>query len=234
MFYILALIAFYSFPALCGVNHDVAIGQKVFVASGDTVRLKGKNYSVIVGQAPESVPCAVPGRNCGSGYVPAHPIFTVKCPQSPCPYFLNSNDQSSTTAEVVIHTEESCSALKHMADSCFYSFARTLKSVDECTVLKGALGRYFCIMRFQNTVPSGFRSICDQLPQDIYGLRGNCYYEWAIRLKDSSFCDKYEPGDFSGSERCWLKMVEILKDKSLCRHVKKEPLYVEQCQGIKF
>jgi hypothetical protein len=219
-------------PAFAGVVHEVELGQKITVKSGEGVKLKGQDYSVTVGAPHEPVACAVPGFNCGSGYIPPAPTFQENCTASPCPYFFATEVKDASTANLTIHNEKSCEQLKAQASACFYSYARTLKSAEGCSTLKGALGKYHCLQVYSVALPQ-FRSVCDELPSDIQGLRENCYYDWAIRYRDASYCKKFDAKDFSGAERCWLKMAELLNDRSLCRNIKKEPSYVAQCQALK-
>jgi hypothetical protein len=229
---ILAILALFSAPTWAGVNHEVELGQKITVKSGDVVKLKGQHYSVTVGASHEPVECAVPGFNCGSGYIPPAPTFQEKCAAPPCPYFFAPEVKDGNTADLTIHNEKSCEQLKAQANTCFYSYARTLKSAEGCSILKGAVGRYYCLQVYAVALPQ-FRDVCDGLPADIHALRENCYYDWAIRYRDARFCNKFDPKDFGGAERCWLKMAEVLKDRSLCRNIKKEPSYVEQCRALK-
>ena len=77
-------------PTPRGTVHEVSVGQKIGVVSGDQVRLKGKSFEVKIRAAGESVPCAVPGFNCGEGYVPPHPTFHAQCEEKPCPWFFHA------------------------------------------------------------------------------------------------------------------------------------------------
>ena len=218
-------------PTPLGTVHEVTVGQKIGVASGDTVRLKGKSFEVKIRAAGESVPCAVPGFNCGEGYVPPHPTFQAQCEEKPCPWFFHAEVKDATHADLVIHTEDSCAALGNASKNCFYSFSGGVKTAEGCLALKTPLGRYHCIQRFQVALPE-LRDLCPKLPADIFALRENCYYEWAERYRDASFCKKFDVKDYSGAERCWLHMARQLKDPSLCSNIKIEPSYVGQCREL--
>lgn len=223
------------FPAavFAGITHEVELGQRITVKSGEVVKLKGREYSVSVGDPYEPVKCAVPGKNCGAAYQPPAPTFREKCTGSPCPYFFSPEVKGADTAALTLHDENTCGALKHQANACFYDFARRLNAAEGCSALKTALGRYHCLQMFSGQALVDFRGVCDALPSDIHALRENCYYDWAIRYRDAGFCKKFDAKDFSGAERCWLRMAELLKDRSLCNQIKKEPSYVEQCQALK-
>lgn len=214
---------------------EVQLGVPVKFQSGDEIKLKDSKYTVKVGGPYEPVKCAIPGQNCGAGYSPPRPIFDVQCIEDPCPYVMDSETTSGTTGTIVVHSEETCGAKKHQANSCFYQFARAYKSDEGCKNLKTALGRYQCLVVYPNSTRPEFRQLCDELPVEIFALRWNCYYDWAIRYKDSTFCDKYPKEDGSGRDRCLLKMAERLKDKSLCKKISdsKEHSYVELCQQLK-
>jgi hypothetical protein len=210
---------------------EVTIAEKVPFQAGNTYQLKGSDFSVEVGNDPGSK-CAVPGFNCGSGYIPPHPTFKINCgTQKPCPYAVMANSKDSTSGILSIESESSCE--KNQPEQCFWEFSRQYKTDEGCMELKSPIGQYYCLKRFENSQRAENRGLCNKLPADIYALRWNCYYEYAIRYKDPSFCENYSAAEVSGKERCWLKMAELMKDKSLCKKITKEKLYVEQCQELK-
>lgn len=201
--------------------------------SGDIIRLKDSPFSVTVGWFKGSE-CAVPGFNCGSGYIPPHFTFQSDCGKlNPCPYVVLYLPRGENSKTLSIENEESCEKMK--SESCFYEFARAYKTDSGCSNLKSPYGRYHCLRFFNHSALPENKTLCDQLPETIYALRWNCYYEFAIRYKDPSFCEKYSVADQSGKDRCFLKMAELLKNKSLCEKisVSKDNSYKEQCNALK-
>lgn len=214
-------------------TYEVGLSEKVLFSKGDIIKLKNTNFSVEIGSFPGTA-CAVPGFNCGSGYRPPSPTFETNCgTQKPCQYIVLAFPTDGSSGSLTIESEESC--VKNDPKNCFYAFAGQFKSDDGCMKLKSPLGRYYCLERFSDSKRPENRDLCEQLPTDIYALRWNCYYEYAIRYSDASFCDKYPASDFSGKDRCLLKMAELLKDQSLCKKISatKEHSYLEQCQQLK-
>ena len=213
-------------------NYEVGISEKVSFQTGDIIKLKGTDYSVEIGFFKGSQ-CAVPGFNCGSGYRPPHPTYNVKCGAlTPCPYILMDYPADSSSGSLTIETEETC--IKNKLSNCFRTYAEQFTNDEGCMKLKSAFGRYYCLERFADSRRPENKAICEQLPSEIYALRWNCFYEYAVRYRDASFCDKYMTNEFSGRDRCLLKMAEILKDFSLCKKISatKEHSYVEQCHQL--
>jgi hypothetical protein len=213
-------------------SYEVGISEKVSFQTGDIIKLMGTDYSVEIGFFPGSK-CAVPGFNCGSGYIPAHPTYDVKCGAlTPCPYILMNYPVDGKSGSLTIETEESCT--KNKLSNCFSTYAGQFTNDEGCMKLKSPFGRYHCLERFPDSRRLENKALCEQLPAEIYALRWNCFYEYAVRYRDASFCDKYTVSEFSGRDRCLLKMAEILKDYSLCKKISatKEHSYVEQCQQL--
>lgn len=213
-------------------THEVGISEKVSFSVGDVIKLKGTDYSVKIGLFP-GTECAVPGFNCGSGYRPPHPSYDIECGMvSPCPYILMDYPVDSTTGYLTIETEESCT--KNRLKNCFLTYARQFTTDEGCMKLKSPFSRYHCLELFNDSRRPENKTLCEQLPEDIYALRWNCFYEYAIRYRDASFCDKYAASELSGRDRCLLKMAELLKDHSLCKKISasKEHTYAEQCQQL--
>jgi hypothetical protein len=211
----------------------ISLSQKVPFKSGDSFALRGSNYTVQV-EANLGSTCAVPGFNCGSGYIPPHSTFKIKCEnQNYCPYILMAFPDSGTSGHLSIENELSCE--QHEPALCFREMAKEFKTDDKCMRLKSSLGKYYCLQLFPLSARSNNLGLCDELPNSIFALRWNCYYEYAIKYKDLRFCDKYSSAELSGKERCLLKMAEILKDKTICEKItlNKENSYREQCQGLK-
>lgn len=210
---------------------EASLSQKIPFQVGHTYKLKDADFSLEIGADPGSK-CAVPGFNCGAGYIPAHPTFKTKCGnQKPCPYIVMANAKDATSGILSFESESSCE--HHKPEQCFREFSKQFETDEGCMKLKSPLGQYYCLERFPNSQQPQNRDLCNKLPSDIYGLRWNCYYDYAIRYKDPSFCELYPEKEFSGKERCWLKMAELMKDKSICKKIVKEALYVEQCQALK-
>tara|TARA_R110000868_G_scaffold117600_11_gene312343 strand:+ start:4241 stop:4909 length:669 start_codon:yes stop_codon:yes gene_type:complete len=210
---------------------EVSLSGKTTFQAGNTYKLRGADFSVDVGTDPGSK-CAVPGFNCGAGYIPPHPTFKISCGSSkPCPYVVITNAKDATSGILSFENEASCEQSK--SEQCFREFSKQYKSDEGCMKMSSPLGQYYCLERFPKSQRPENRSLCNKLPAEIYGLRWNCYYDYAIRYKDPSFCELYPEAESSGKERCWLKMADLMKDKSLCKKISKEALYVEQCQALK-
>jgi hypothetical protein len=206
--------------AYASKTHQVELGVPTLLKTGERIQLKGTTYELALANFFEPVKCAVPGFNCGAGYRPPSPHFSVQCKSIPCPYFYETQVKGQNSVEVVIHSEESCAALKSAASSCFYGYSRSVvKKAEDCLNLKTALGRYHCVQRFHLSLPESMRTVCDDLPKDIPGLQASCWYDWAIRFKDSRFCASFTKEDTDGSSRCWAKMAQELKDRTLCMKI---------------
>ncbi len=217
-------------------EHTVSIGEHIRVASEDRVKLKDSYYSVRVERNP-GTSCAVPGFNCGSGYIPPHIVFISDCGKEKyCPFVAVSTSGDDKTADLVIRDEKSCEAEKHNSNICFYDFARQFKTDLGCSSLKSALGRYYCLEFYQDSKRPENKSLCDQLPAEIYALRWNCFANYAVRYRDPTFCDKYSEQDVDGKDRCYLKMAEIFSDQQHCKKISesKSNTYKEQCSKLKF
>jgi len=217
-------------------THEVSLSESVTFNTGDLISLKGTSYSVEVGGPYEPVKCAIPGRNCGAGYTPPRPVFNIKCAGDPCPYILQTFNQSGTSGTLSVETEETCVQKGNQANTCFYDYARGLKSDEGCMKLKTALGKFHCLKRFEHTARPENKTLCDQLPKEIYSLRENCYYDYAILYKDPSLCEKFDKKNPSGADRCWNKMAEVMKDKTLCLKISgdKTNSYKALCDELKF
>ena len=213
-------------------TYEVAVSEKVPFQKGDIFKLKGTDYLVEIGFSA-GTECAVPGFNCGSGYQPPHPTYDIKCgTHKLCPYILMDYPTNGTSGSLTIETEESCT--KNKLEYCFSTYARQFQDDEGCMKLKSPFGKYYCLERFPDSKRPENKSLCGQLPVEIYALRWNCFYEYAVRYRDASFCDKYPASDFSGRDRCLLKMAELLNDQSFCKKISatKEHSYVEQCQQL--
>jgi hypothetical protein len=77
------------------------------------------------------------------------------------------------------------------------------------------------------------RGVCDGLPGDIPYLRSNCLYDWAIRYRDPGYCHKFTKQEIDGAARCWNKMAEELKDKTLCENIPPGNHYRGLCDSLK-
>lgn len=222
---------------LVGLSHaktiEVSLSQKVVFKTGDIISLKNTKFKIEIG-ADKGSECAVPGFNCGSGYIPPHPTYKIDCDgQEPCPYISMPIAQGATTGNISIESEESCE--KNDPSNCFRQFARQYKNDEGCMRLKSPLGRYYCLQDFTGSIRPENKVLCDQLPDSIFALKWNCYYDYAVRYKDPSFCEKYPTTELSGKRRCLLRMAELLKDQSFCDKItfSKEDSYKEQCLNLK-
>ena len=208
----------------------VSLSDKIKFKTGDVIQLKDSEYSVTIGFDKGSK-CAVPGFNCGSGYQPPRPTFSIQCGKiNPCPYVALIFPNDSTTGLLSIENIKSCET--HDTEICFREFANLFKKDVGCMNISNPDGRYYCLKNFENSKLIENKKLCDELSPSVYALKWNCFYEYAIRYKDQNFCDKYSAKESSGRNRCFLKMAEILKDKSLCSKINKnsEDSYLEQCQ----
>ncbi|HAZ14629.1 MAG: hypothetical protein A2X86_16655 [Bdellovibrionales bacterium GWA2_49_15] len=229
VFCILTSLQLLIIPAGLANTFEVSLSQKVDFKSGDVIKLKKSFFSVQIGSDP-GTECAVPGFNCGSGYRPPHPTYKIDCgAKQPCPYIVMASAQDGSSGSLTIEDEKSCE--KNNPENCFYEFARQFASDEGCMALKSPSGRYYCLARFDKSARPENRGLCDQLPDAIYALKWNCYYEYAIRYRDPKFCDKYSPKEIDGRDRCLLKMAEIFKDKAFCQKISasKTNSYKEQC-----
>jgi hypothetical protein len=77
------------------------------------------------------------------------------------------------------------------------------------------------------------KNVCDGLPKDIPHLRAECLYDWAIRFRDSAYCQKFTKEDIDGVARCWNKMAEELKDQHLCQKIPSDHYYRGICDRLK-
>lgn len=211
----------------------VSLSEKIEFHVGDIVKLKNTDFLVTI-KGNKGTECAVPGRNCGSGYIPPHPEIEMNCHDvTLCPYVVLDESRTATSGTLSIEDEKSCET--HRPEMCFYLFTRFSKSEDICQKLKSPMGRYYCLKRYEQSARPENKGLCDQLPESVYALRWNCFYEYAVRYRDVTFCDKYPAKDIEGKDRCLLKMAEINKDFSLCGKISssKEHNYIEQCQDLK-
>jgi hypothetical protein len=176
----------------------------------------------------------VPGFNCGSGYRPPSPAFSIECgKQKKCPFVIMHETKTATSGILSIEDENSCE--KNDPSNCYAQFARSFMGDYQCMEFKTPLGRYYCLKQFAESARPENRNLCDQLPESIYALKWNCFYEYAFRYRDASFCDKYPEKDVSGKDRCYLQMANILKDQSFCKKISasKDHSYIEQCTNLK-
>lgn len=207
----------------------INLSQRIEFKIGESFRLYNSDFSVTIDHFSGSV-CAVPGKNCGSGYRPPSPIYKINCSgKNPCPYVLMTFPKDDKSGLFSIEDQDSCE--KNNPEICFFEFAKLFIDDSGCASLKSAIGRYYCLKRFPNSVREENKNICDQLPESIFALRWNCFYEYAIRYRDPAFCDKYPLKNINGKDRCLLKIAEILKNKSYCRKISssKDHTYKEQC-----
>lgn len=210
-------------------SHVVTISQEVTFKPGDVIKLKDSPFSVSI-SLNKGTECAVPGRNCGAGYIPPHLTLSKTCSENKkCLYFIIADIKGIDGGKLSIETEETC--LKKNYEMCFNDYSGSLQSDDGCSSLKTSMGQYFCLNRFSSSNRPENKDLCDKLPDSIYALKWNCYYEFAIRYKDPSYCEKYSKAELSGKDRCYLKMAELFKDKTLCSKISasKEHTYKEQC-----
>jgi hypothetical protein len=114
-----------------------------------------------------------------------------------------------------------------------YAFARLYSKDVECMKLSSPLGRYYCLEKFTDSKIAENKGLCEKLPNSIYALKWNCYYNYAIRYRDPGFCDKYSATELSGRDRCLNKMSSLLNDKSLCQKISATSDYKQQCMGEK-
>lgn len=214
-------------------THVVSLSQEVTFKSGDVIKLKDTPFSITIGVS-KGPDCAVPGRNCGAGYIPPHFIFKKNCGEDKsCHYFFLESSNYIQSGKLSIETEETC--LNKDFELCINNYSGTITTDDECSKLKTDLGKYYCLKRFDLSNRPENKGLCDKLPSSIYALKWNCYYEYAIRYKDPSFCDKYAKEELSGKDRCYLKMAELFKDQKFCSKISdsKEHSYREQCLQLK-
>ena len=211
----------------------VTLSQKIEFKTGDVIKLKDTDFSVSI-EANRGTKCAVPGFNCGSGYIPPHPEFKINCGRkTPCSYVILDDRKTASSGTLSIENENSCET--NQPELCFGAFSRLSTSDKICQKLQSPMGRYYCLSRFHNSARPENKSLCDQLPDSIYALKWNCFYEYAIRYKDVTFCDKYSAKEFDGRDRCLLKMAEISQNVSLCAKISnsRENTYREQCDNLK-
>ena len=226
------VIIFFSTMTL-SETHVVSISQEVNFKPGDVIKLKNTPFSITIG-LDKGTSCAVPGKNCGSGYIPPHLTIKIDCGEEKnCQYFIIDSINDIKEGKLSIETEDTC--LNKNFEICFNNYSRTLHSDEDCSTLKTAVGKYHCLKRFYSSNRPENKNLCDQLPDSIYALKWNCYYEFAISYKDPSFCEKYSKEELSGKDRCYLKMAELFKNKSFCSKISdsKEHTYREQCLSIK-
>lgn len=214
-------------------DKTISLSQKTQFKAGDKITLLSSSFLVTIGYDKGSK-CAIPNFNCGSGYIPPHFTFKIDCGDlNPCPYIVMTNQKNAATGELSIEDEKSCE--QNDPKNCFGGFARSFKTDKLCLKLKSPLGRYYCLEFFNDSNLIEAKGLCDQLPDNIYALKWNCFYEYAIRYKDPSYCDKYSLKEISGRDRCLLKMAELLNDHSLCKKISlsTEHSYLEQCLKLK-
>lgn len=215
-------------------SHQVELSQRIEFNAGDIITLKNSSFTIKIDSDPGTA-CAVPNFNCGSGYKPPRPSFKVECGKvKSCPYVLMAEIKTATSGILSIEDEKSCET--NNPENCFYQFAQNFKTDDGCMELKSPSGRYYCLKKFETSAKAENKGLCEQLPESVYALRWNCFFEYAIRYRDASFCDRYSAKESSGRDRCLLKMAQLLRDKSLCKNISisKDHSYLEQCQDLKF
>jgi hypothetical protein len=213
-------------------EHIVNLSQKIEFNTGDVIKLKGSDFRVDI-VAKKGTECAVPGFNCGSGYTPPHPEFKIDCQKKePCPFVILKESKNATSGTISIENEKSCET--NQPENCFSAFALMARSDEVCQELKSPMGRYYCLKSFEKSARPENKGLCDKLPDSIYALKWNCFYEYAIRYNDPSFCDKYPPKD-DGRDRCLLKMAQINHDVSICSKIalRQDNSYKEQCENLK-
>lgn len=230
------MILYFLFHSVLALGTEINLSQKINFKVGDTFTLKNSKVSVTIGFNKGSE-CAVPGYNCGAGYQPPRPTYTLNCDkQIPCPYVVLMIATDADKGTISLESEESC--VKVDAKNCFYQWGRSFKADTDCLKLKAPIGQYYCLEVFpQSTLPEA-KTLCEKLPKEIYALQWNCFYEYAIRFKDPTFCDKYSNSkeDISGKNRCYLRMAEMFKDKKYCQPIvaAKDQSYKEQCEALKY
>jgi hypothetical protein len=230
---LIGVFSFLFFTNSQAVEHIVSLSQKIEFKTGDVIKLKDSYFTVTV-NANKGTECAVPGFNCGSGYIPPHPELKINCQGSPpCPYVILDDSKTATSGTLSIENEKSCET--NQPEICFSAFSRNSSSDDICQKLLSPIGRYYCLRRFENSARPENKGLCDQLPESIYALKWNCFYEYAVRYKDVTFCDKYSAQEADGRDRCLLKMAEINQDVSLCSKISnsQQNTYREQCENLK-
>lgn len=232
-FFLWAFLFIISLPSSFAKNQIVELSQNVEFNTGDILNLKGTEFAVKI-EADPGTECAVPGLNCGSGYRPPSPKYIVDCgTHRSCPYVLMTAHKTATSGSLSIEDEKSCE--KKDPPNCFYQFANNFKTDDGCMKLKSPSGIYYCLKKFPSSARPENKGLCEQLPESVYALRWNCFYEYADKYRDASFCDKYSAAESSGRDRCLLQMARILQDQTLCTKISdsKEHSYVEQCRDLK-
>jgi hypothetical protein len=211
----------------------VSLSEKVKFAKGDVIELINEKFSIIIG-FDEGSKCAVPGFNCGSGYIPPHPTYTVNCGErSPCPYIFMAASENSFSGTISIESLKSCET--HEPERCYLEFANGFKEDKECMNISNLNGRYYCLKKFEHSKLPENKNLCDSLSDSVYALKWNCYYEYAIRYNDPALCEKYQDKEIDGKNRCFLKMAELNRDKKLCNKIVKtsQDSYLEQCLQFK-
>lgn len=227
-----------SFFILCFISHSIfasetilELGQKVNFKVGDIFKLKNTKVVAKI-EKDNGTKCAVPGFNCGSGFIPPHPILKLDCEnKSPCPYVVTMIASTADSGMISFESEETC--LLHDPKNCFFQMSKGFKTDVDCMMLKTPMAQYYCLEGFPKSTREENKKLCGKLPENIYALRWNCYYDYAIRYLDPNFCDQYttSPDDISGRNRCYLKMAELLKNKKFCEKISKSvsDSYLEQC-----
>lgn len=105
--FILSILIFHPLSSFAKTQ-IVELSQKVEFNSGDIIILKNTSYSVKIGSNP-GTDCAGPGFNCGSGYQPPTPSFSIDCgKQLKCPYVLMNYNKTATSGSLTIEDEKSC------------------------------------------------------------------------------------------------------------------------------
>jgi hypothetical protein len=208
----------------------VELGQEFSYQAGEKIVLSNADFSVEVSADP-GTKCAVPGFNCGSGYIPPHPKFKMNCSNSnPCPYvFINAQTLSGTAGKGLIESLKKCETDEN--ELCLRSYVDQIRRAEDCLVYPPLI-RYFCLQRFSLAIPVTERGLCDLLPENKNPYRrGNCYYDYAVSLKDPTLCEKFKAEDFSQKDRCYNRLSQVLKDKTLCQKISdtKEHNYKQQC-----
>ncbi len=209
-------------------NHFVEISKTIAVEVGDTIKTKDDSYSAVI-KMSEASDCAVPGFNCGAGYRPSAPYIEETCKAKNCDG-IGSVYYTSGKLVFSLENEDSCLEKKNN-ETCFHLLTKDVKEDKDCNKFNSHIGKYFCLKNFDQSNLKDNRDLCDKLPNDIYSLKWNCFYEWAIRYKDPSFCEQYSKTQLSGKNRCYLKMAVLFNSSKYCKKIEEhnEDSYLEQC-----
>lgn len=211
-----------------GETHNIELSQQINVEIEDVVKTKDGSYSAVI-KMSEASDCAVPGFNCGAGYRPSAPYIEETCKAKSCDG-KGSVYYSAGKLVFSLENEESCLTKKNN-QTCFHLLTKDVQADKDCNKFNSHVAKYYCLNNFDQSNLKENRDLCDKLPSDIYGLKWNCFYEWAIRYKDPSFCEQYSKTQLSGKNRCYLKMAVLFNSNKYCKNIEKnnEDSYLEQC-----